>query len=87
MTIEEMLNDLEKKYEVYRDKEIWKDVEGYEGLYQVSNLGNIKSIYYSKNKILKPQKDSSGYMQVRLCKNRETKLIFVHRLVRESFYS
>ncbi len=36
------------------EQEIWKDLKGYEGLYQVSNLGRIKSLYFSKEKIMKP---------------------------------
>lgn len=76
-------------------KEIWKDIPEYEGLYQVSNLGNVKSLDHikrngkydnkkclSKGKILKPaiQKDS-GYIFVSLSKDGKTKGYRVHRLV------
>lgn len=42
-------------------EEIWKDIKGYEGLYQVSNLGRIKSIRFTKEKILKFNIDRYGY--------------------------
>lgn len=64
-------------------REIWKDIEGYEGLYQVSNLGRVKSSY--TNRILKSFKYQKGYLMVSLCKSniRATKLI--HRLVAQAF--
>ena len=51
--------------------EIWKDIKGYEGLYQISSLGNVKSLNYNrtgKEQVLK-QKDNNGYLMVCLCKN------------------
>lgn len=75
-------------------QEIWKDVKGYEGLYQVSNLGNVKSLdhirrngtnkYMQKGKILKPQK-ANGYCYVRLSKKGKTKQYLVHKLVANAF--
>ena len=70
-----------------KNNEIWKDIEGYEGLYQVSNLGRVKSIYYDKERILKPGKNTKGYLQVHLCKNGERKEYTVHRLVAKVFIS
>lgn len=64
-------------------QEIWKDVKDYKGLYQVSNLGNIKSIKYSK--ILKPYKEKKGYLRVDLNKNGIRRHYLVHRLVAETF--
>jgi hypothetical protein len=61
--------------------EIWKDVKGYEGLYQVSNLGNVKS----KWKLLKPWLGKRGYLEVKLSKNGKTKTYKVHRLVAKAF--
>lgn len=64
--------------------EIWKDIIGYEGRYQVSNLGRVKSLNYNntnKEKILKPKKESNGYLRVNLSKNGKAKMHSVHRLV------
>ena len=65
-------------------QEIWKDIKGYEGLYQVSNFGRVKSLH-GKEKILKPYHKSTGYIQVILCKNYKTVARMVHRLVAEAF--
>lgn len=72
-------------------EEIWKDIKGYEGLYQVSNLGRVKSLERtckSKGglrkifeKILKPKKDKDGYLSQGLSKNNITKNCKIHRLV------
>ena len=65
--------------------EVWKDVFGYEGLYQVSNIGRVKSLKYGKERILKPLKDGGGYIFVHLCKNGERKMYKIHRLVAFTF--
>lgn len=51
--------------------EVWKDIEGYEGLYQISSFGNVRSIRNGKfiNKTLKKHKD--GYLQIELSKKRK----------------
>lgn len=67
-------------------KETWKDIKGYEGLYQVSNLGNVKSIKRN-DKLLKPIMETKGYSAVMLYKNNKTKRIRIHRLVAEAFIS
>nr|WP_312578233.1 NUMOD4 domain-containing protein [Sedimentibacter sp.] len=64
-------------------QEIWKDVKGYEGLYQVSNLGRIKSI--RNNIILKQRLDKDGYCIINLSNNGMQKHYRVHRLVAETF--
>ena len=66
-------------------KEYWKPVVGYEGLYEVSNFGRVKSLKFGKEKILKPVTNTFGYLQVTLCKNNKKKLVTVHRLVAEAF--
>lgn len=67
-------------------KEIWKDILGYEGLYQVSNFGRVKSLKFGKEKILIPGKNKkTGYLQVVLCKENILKTYLVHRLVAEAF--
>lgn len=63
--------------------EIWKDVPNYEGIYQVSNLGRIKSNY--KNNILKPSVDRFGYVRFSATKNKKQRTIRIHRLVIEVF--
>jgi hypothetical protein len=65
--------------------EIWKDVKGYEGLYQVSNLGNIKSFFkVNKEKILKKKK-IRGYNYVSLYKDKKYKNFRICRLVALNF--
>lgn len=49
--------------------EVWKDVQGYEGLYQVSNLGRVKSLY-KNTKILMPRLNNRGYQHVMLFKDK-----------------
>ena len=77
-------------------EEIWKDIKGYEGLYQISNFGRIKSLkfwsnrnkkYYDKEKMKKAYKDRDGYLRVSLSNNGQRKLKQVHRLVAETFIS
>ena len=62
-------------------QEYWKDVPGYEGSYQVSSLGRVKSKY----KILKPYREKSGYLQVTISLNGKTKKVRIHRLVLLAF--
>ena len=68
--------------------EIWKPVVGYEGFYEVSNLGNVRSLNWgnrgiTKNIYLKPH--NRGYLQVELHANGRRKMFTVHRLVAEAF--
>ena len=65
--------------------EKWKDVKGYEGLYQVSDLGRIKSFKTSRPKALTVQPDSRGYLQIGLVKDGKRKNFKVHRLVAKAF--
>jgi len=67
------------------EKEVWKDVIGYEGLYQVSNLGNLKSFWNKTERILRPTKNGRGYMKVILYKSDTKKQITVHQLVSIAF--
>lgn len=69
-------------------EEIYKDVKGYEGLYQVSNFGQILSLNYNKTgkpKLMKPSKNKDGYLRIFLCKDGKRKMFFIHRLVAEHF--
>lgn len=67
-------------------QEIWKDIKGYEGLYQVSNLGRIKSFhkYRTTNRIMKPRL-KRGYYQIGLRKDSKRKWYSIHRLVAQAF--
>ncbi len=72
------------------DVEIWKDILDYEGLYQVSNLGRIKSFakYHGTNeRVLKQSKSSTGYFKVILSKNKKYSTKKIHILVFETFYN
>ena len=72
--------------------EVWRDVVGYEGLYKVSDRGNVYSlerIYANGRKrnglTLKPSCDRGGYLRLELCKNGIRKRKYVHRIVAEAF--
>lgn len=72
--------------------EEWRDVivdreeaDTYKGLYQVSNLGRVKSLHRGKEKILKPRLTNRGYLRVLLCRNGKRKLFRIHRLVGLAF--
>ena len=68
--------------------EEWRDIKGYEGLYQISNKGNIKSLNYKrtgKEKIREGTIDNTGYKIISLCKNGKVKKYLIHRLVAEAF--
>lgn len=68
--------------------ELWKDIKGYEGLYQVSTKGNVRSLNWRNHGFVKNlylKKQNRGYLQVELAKNGKTKMFMVHRLVAEAF--
>lgn len=69
-------------------QEIWKDIKGYEGLYQISNLGRVKSLprngTIKTKRIIKYELDKYGYPQV-ILNNKKHKCFRVHRLVAEAF--
>ena len=76
--------------------EEWKNIEGFEGFYQISSLGRVKSLerlikrssgnYTVKEKLLKPQKDKEGYLHVGLYQKKNvSKTHKVHRLVAQAF--
>ena len=69
-------------------EEEWRPIKGYEGLYEVSNLGRVKSLNYNHTKkegMLKLFKDKDGYLIVNLSKDKITCRFKVHRLVGETF--
>jgi hypothetical protein len=68
--------------------EIWKDIEGYEGLYQISNAGRVKRIKGKgcrKDRFLKASVDVDGYLRVDLCKNNIARHNKIHILVAKAF--
>ena len=79
--------------------EVWKDVEGYEGLYQISSLGRIKTckrkvhvshqgydgFRITTERLLKTRINQFGYETVKLCKDNKYKEVFIHRLVAQAF--
>ena len=64
-------------------EEIWKDIEGYEELYQVSNFGRVKRV--TTGRILKGGKNTSGYIQIYLYKQGIRDVNRIHRIVAQSF--
>lgn len=77
-------------------REIWRSIKGYEGLYLISNLGNIKSVtkvvnsprqksYNVEGKMLKKIVNQTGYYKRALCKDSNVKHFVLHRLVAETF--
>ena len=72
-------------------EEVWKDIEGYEGLYQVSNLGRIKSLpkqdgfRFLNEKIKKSFRQKNGYLRASLYKEGIGKTELIHRLVAKAF--
>ena len=75
--------------------EIWRDIEGYEGLYQVSNLGRVKALpkycfngsgnWLMQERILSPITTTRGYFYVCLYKAKQQRRFFIHRLVASAF--
>lgn len=68
--------------------EQWKPIDGYEGLYEISNLGKVKSLNYNRTgveKIMRPGKTKEGYLRVDLCRGGKVKHFLVHRLVATAF--
>lgn len=76
------------------NEEVWVDIKGYEGIYQISNLGRVRSLdrwinhirgeKIIKGKLLKPN-NCKGYLSVDLCKDGKRNHIKIHRLVAEAF--
>lgn len=77
-------------------KEIWKDIEEYKGLYQVSNLGNVRSLdrfvkagynnkQNKKGRLLAKLSNHKGYLVAKLSKENHSKRISIHRLVAKTF--
>ena len=61
------------------EQEIWKDIEGYEGLYKISSFGNVFSV--RRNRLLSGKIHYSGYKHILLSKNNQQKFFNISRLV------
>lgn len=68
-------------------KEIWKDIPGYEDLYQVSNLGNVRSLHWNNSNVIRllTPFDNNGYLRIGFRVNRKLKNHMVHVLVAKVF--
>lgn len=73
------------KIEPSNRNEVWRDIKGFEGKYQVSSLGNVRNVRNGKNSLLYQSKMKNGYLYVQLWKNNKAHLKTVHRLVLSSF--
>ena len=71
----------------FMQKEIWKTVDGYDGLYEVSSLGRVRSKHSGEWKVLRPGTNMNGYLYVILYKDRNRKNCRIHRLVADAFIS
>lgn len=67
------------------EKEQWRDIDGYNGMYQVSDLGRVRSKKYGDWRVLKPRKSGCGYFSVTLSENGQLRYFLVHRLVAQAF--
>jgi hypothetical protein len=65
--------------------EEWRDIDGYDGLYQVSSLGSVKSNKFGRETVMKPWKNQRGYFNISLSKAGEIEHYLVSRLVAISF--
>ncbi|MFT8916526.1 MAG: NUMOD4 domain-containing protein [Oenococcus sp.] len=66
-------------------EEIWRDIKGYEGLYQVSNWGRVRSFHRKHPLIMKPSPSAKKYLLINLHKKGVSKYFQVHRLVAQVF--
>ena len=78
------------------EEEVWADIPEYEGVYQISSCGRVKSLpqkhpsvnggfYLTRERILCPRKHRNGYLNVQLCRNGNKRNYYVHRLVAKTF--
>ena len=65
--------------------ERWRDIEGYEGMYQVSDLGRVRSKKYGYWRVMRPANNGKGYLIVHLKRDGSQKNFLVHRLVASAF--
>lgn len=78
-------NNMENFSKTELENEKWKDIDGYDGMYQVSDLGRVRSKYSGEWKMLRFDMDRHGYFRVVLSKYGKHKRFLVHRLVAQAF--
>lgn len=66
-------------------QEVWRQIKGYEGAYEISSLGRVKSLKSDKPLIMKPKVESNGYLRISLYNNKKGHSVSVHKLVAEAF--
>ena len=67
------------------NNEQWRDIDGYDGMYQVSDLGRVRSRYSGGWRVLKARNNGTGYLLVSLYMNGKQKQSYIHRLVAQAF--
>jgi len=77
--------DLYSDFVIDESKEIWKDIPGYEDIYQASSYGRIKSIGHGYPKIISLSENSAGYHAMQLWKDKSSKRFLAHRVVAITF--
>lgn len=65
--------------------ERWRDIDGYDGIYQVSDLGRVRSKKYGDWRVKRPRKCKNGYLLIDLYRDKKQKSVYVHRLVASAF--
>jgi len=76
-----------------KNQEVWADVKGYEGIYKVSTLGNVKRVgsfrgvnkSYLNGYYLTPVDNGKGYFRIKLTVNNKSKRVMLHRIIAEAF--
>lgn len=82
----QIIEELNVKFAVIAEEgEEWRNVEGYDGDYQVSNFGNVRSHKYGEWRLMKPTPNQKGYLGLTLSKRGDTKHFEFHRLVAKAF--
>ena len=65
--------------------EQWRDIDGYDGAYQVSDLGRVRSLKFGRVKVLRPGNNGNEYLRVNLSNGGKIKRLYIHRLVAQAF--
>ena len=80
-----MENDFNNFTDTELSHEQWRDIFGYDGMYQVSDLGRVRSRYSGEWRVMRPAKNHNGYLFVNLKRDGKQKNFYIHRLVASAF--